>query len=182
VIKRGFGALSTAAVGEAAHEHGSLIYYYFGNKAGLVESLVDSLVEEPDLVVRHTVDAVGDPRQKVVRLLQEQEHIASRRADLRLFYELLPHILRSGPLSRRLAREYSAARQYDADVLRLEVGVTPDQAKGLGAIALAVMEGLGLHATLDPDDLDVAATYEVFRDMVDVYLADLEARSSAAGP
>jgi AcrR family transcriptional regulator len=172
--------LSTAAVGREANEHGSVIHYYFGNKAGLVAALVDSLVEEPDLMVRANVDAVGDPGHKVEELLLEHEGIAAAREDLRLYYELLPYILRDRALCERVAREYRSARAYDALVLASALGAASDQSEMMGALTLGLVDGLGLHAALDPEEIDVHRVYEVWRDMVTVYLRELAVRATAA--
>jgi len=180
VLKKGYSALSTAAVGEEANEHGSLIYYYFGSKAGLVAALVDSLVEEPDLIGRARVSAVRDARHRLDELLKEQEAVAAAREDFRLFYELLPLILRNKVLRERIATEYASARAYDWQVLASAAGFTDEQTRTLGVLTLSFVDGLGLHAALDPKGLDVHDAYEVWRDMVTVYLRELKARAAAA--
>ena len=47
----GFSALRLQAISRASGEPKASIAYYFGNKAGLVEALVDSLIHDANLAL-----------------------------------------------------------------------------------------------------------------------------------
>jgi AcrR family transcriptional regulator len=170
VARKGYSALNIKAVGVKAGINSSLVHYHFGSKAGLVAALVDSLMRESSRLVRHQFQAIREQEAPIDVLLHAHQRISENRSELKLFYELLPHVLRSPALRARLAEQYVVARQKDA-VWFTRAGLGEADARRLSTLAVGVLDGLGLHVTIDPHNVDHAGAYELWQKMVRAYLA-----------
>lgn len=178
VMRRGYPGLSVKAVGQEAGVHESLIYYHFGSKAGLVEALVNSLVEDPALAINDDDPRGG--RSPVETLMDAGRRTWANRHEFRLYNELLPHIIRSNKLRQHVADEYVSIQSRHARYLRATTSLDERASEQLAAMGLALLDGLGLHSAIDPDRFDQAAVYELWSDIVEAYLSALE-RKSAQG-
>ena len=82
-----------------------MISYYFGNKAGLVAAVVDSVVHDEYIVSQNRMKDVP-AAQRVQRLVEEMRNMDAATAEFRAFFELLPHVLRDEALRQRIALLY----------------------------------------------------------------------------
>jgi AcrR family transcriptional regulator len=180
VTRRGYNSLSINAVGDEADTHPSLVFYYFGSKAGLVAALVDTLVDDPSLAVRRELSSIPPGLERVRGLIEAQKRISARRPDFRLFYELVPQTLRDKKLRQRLADEYHAAREADARVYAETGAYEEADCVALATLGLALLDGLGLHLAIDPTRIDHERAYALWLQLVDEHL--LRAATSADEP
>ena len=172
VMRRGYAGLSIKAVGKDAGVHESLIHYHFGSKAGLVEALVNSLVRDPSLAL----EEVSDARSKtpVEALMEAGRRTWANRHEFRLYNELLPHILRSTKLRQHVAAQYELIRQAHAAYIRKSTSLDVPSSERVAALGLAILDGLGLQSSLDPEGFDQAGAYEMWRDLVQLYVNVVE--------
>ena len=56
--ERGYSKLTLQAIEEESGEYRALFAYYFGSKQGLVEALIDSLMESEDEALRERLDEI----------------------------------------------------------------------------------------------------------------------------
>ncbi|HJW74912.1 MAG TPA: TetR/AcrR family transcriptional regulator [Thermoleophilia bacterium] len=174
VMRRGYAGLSIRAVGQEAGVHESLIHYHFGGKAGLVEALVNSLVQDPALALGEVSDAAdGTPAEA---LMDAGRRTWANRKQFRLYNELLPHILRSTKLRQHVAAQYESIRHGHAGYLRRTTSLDVQSSERLAALGLALLDGLGLQSSLDPERFDQTAVYELWRDLVRLYVGAADER------
>lgn len=164
----GFDALTLNSVAAASGENKAMISYYFGNKAGLVAAVLDSVIHDEYIASQDRMKDV-DPKRRTQRLVEEMRRMDAAAEEFRVFFELLPHVLRDELLRRRIALLY---RWYWS--VKLEwLGVTnPSRALedpellGLAQLLSAVIDGLAIQAAIDPD-LDLTNPYRIFHKMLD---------------
>ncbi|MEE4275854.1 MAG: TetR/AcrR family transcriptional regulator [Thermoleophilia bacterium] len=163
----GFSELTLNAVAAQAGENKAMISYYFGNKAGLVAAVLDSVIHDEYVVSRERMRDL-DPEQRREQLVAELRHMSGAAEEFLVFFELLPHVLRDEGLRRRIAELY---RWYwDAKLEWLGVGAedaagADAEMLGLSQVLSAVIDGLALQAAIDPE-LDLSVPYRVFGRML----------------
>ena len=168
IATEGVGALTLNAVSAASGENKAMISYYFGNKAGLIAAVLDSVIHDEYIASQDRMKDI-DPRQRNQRLVEEMRGIDAATDEFRAFFELLPHVLRDETLRRRIALLY---RWYWST--KLEWLGVPDPTKaledpellGLAQILSAVIDGLAIQAAIDPE-LDLANPYRIFNRMLE---------------
>jgi len=173
VAEDGFEALTLNAVSERAGENKAMIAYYFDNKAGLVAALVDSVVHDEYLVSLDRMKKAS-PGQRTRRLVEEMRRMDAAVADFRVFFELLPHVLRDDMLRSRMALLYQWYWSLKLEWLGLHDvprALADPDLLGLAQVLSAVIDGLAIQAAIDPK-LDLANPYRVLTRMLDRSLAE----------
>lgn len=171
VAEEGFEALTLNALSERAGENKAMVSYYFGNKAGLVAAVLDSVIHDEYLDSRDRMKDVA-PGERSERLVAEMRRMAAAVADFRVFFELLPHVLRDQMLRRRIAVLYQWYWSVKLQWLGVEdaPGALADpDLLGLAQVLSAVIDGLAIQAAIDPD-LDLANPYRIFSRMLEAAL------------
>jgi AcrR family transcriptional regulator len=163
----GFSALTLNAVAAQAGENKAMISYYFGNKAGLVAAVLDSVIHDEYVVSRGRMRDL-DPEQRREQLIAELRHMSGAADEFLVFFELLPHVLRDEVLRRRIAelyRWYWNAKLEWLGVAGEDGAATDAEMLGLSQVLSAVIDGLALQAAIDPE-LDLSVPYRVFGRML----------------
>lgn len=168
--RRGYQGLSLAAVGHEAGEYSSLVGYYFGNKAGLVTAILDYNFAYLVAEMKAAVEGHSDGLERVKALSRVDEHASSDSRELRIFWELVPLILHDNDMRERMVRQYCEARALEAEALTGAARLAPIEAERLAVLAQGVMDGVGLQRELDPEHVDHAGVYELWREMLTLYL------------
>ncbi len=182
LVKKGYAALTMQEIEKESGTNRALVHYYFGSKAGLVDALVETLFEDPafgysDEVMRAPE---GEPRRRA--LLAWLLRIVRDRRSARLLYELLPHFLRSAKLRAHVAELYEAYREFDGRCLASGVSsVDRSATERLGALSVAVVEGLGVQLAVDPHGFDERGAYALWEEMVAAYLEQKERAAQTTG-
>ena len=195
VSERGLAALTLDAVAEESGNYRSAIRYHFGDKAGLVSAVLDSTALTP-VTTPLFAGAIGaEPGPaRVGAHVAALKSVTNDREEFRLFWSLLPHILRDEELRGRLDHLYEDYRRINADALGVETPDASAERRLLGLVSLltAVCDGLGLLGCLGDDEgsgvaqakapqADVIdAAYEVLGEMLEAYLPKLAAADGAA--
>ena len=154
-----------------AGESKASIGYHFGNKAGLVAALVDSLAHDSNRGLRRR-DSSGSPRGAALHaLIDGESRIAADAEAFPSFFDVLPHALRDPDLRERVAALYDGYRET---VLRCPVAGGPDVRADLRPFAMlmiAIVDGLAIQHGLDPDGADVRAATELSERLAKPFLA-----------
>jgi AcrR family transcriptional regulator len=164
----GFAALTLNAVAAASGENKAMISYYFGNKAGLVAAVLDSVIHDECVASRARMKRL-DPAQRRQQLVREMRAMTDCSDEFLVFFELLPHALRDDVLRRRLAllyRWYWGAKLEWLGIGRAEQALEDPDLLGLTQILSAVIDGLAVQAAVDPD-LDLTKPYRVLEKLLD---------------
>ena len=178
--ERGYSKLTLQAIEEESGEYRALVAYYFGSKQGLVDAIIDSLMEAEDEALRERLAEIDEPGERVRALIDEQRQISADWRGFRAFYELLPqhHARRAaarGP--RRRLRQVARAGPADP-------GGRPDRRRsrprrrGHGPRASSPLsaspssKGLAVQYAADQEHFDHEGTYRLWEDMVLAYLRE----------
>ncbi len=182
IATHGFDALTLNAVSASSGENKAMISYYFGNKAGLVAAVLDSVIHDEYIASQNRMKDVS-PTRRAQQLAEEVRRMAGAAEEFRVFFEMLPHVLRDEGLRRRIALLY---RWYWG--LKLEwLGVaTPSgtlddpDLLGLTQLLSAVIDGLAIQAAIDPS-LDLANPCRVLYRMLEGVMPPFDATDGHAG-
>jgi len=169
--EQGYARLTLQAVEEESGEYRALVAYYFGNKKGLIDAIIESLMDAEDEVLRERLAGIGDPDERVGALIDEQREISADWQGFRAFYELLPHIMRDERLRQVLAADYAKSRELDRQTLAAGQPTRRDEdLERLAALSVAVVEGLAVQYAADQERFDHEGTYRLWQDMVLAHL------------
>jgi AcrR family transcriptional regulator len=169
VVRRGYSSLSMKAVEKEVKASSSLVHYHFGGKSGLVEALIDSMFRRWE--AWEDVPDSAEPRDDLHRSMTIGHDLAVDHGTSHLFFELLPHILRTKRLRERLAGHYARVRETDARFLQRSSAMSDRESAQLASLISAVAEGLGLQLTVDPDNFDDQGAFALWTRMVDAHLS-----------
>ncbi len=182
LVKKGYPSLTMQQIEKESGVNRALVHYYFGSKAGLVEALVETLFEDPAFGYSDEVVQAPEGEERRKALLAWLRRIVQDRRSGRLLYELLPHFLRSRRLRTHVAGLYGAYRGFDGRCLASGVsGVDEGEVERLGALSVAIVEGLGIQLAVDPDGFDQEGACALWEEMVGAYLAAKERAEQATG-
>jgi AcrR family transcriptional regulator len=175
LVRKGYASLTMQAIEEEAGINRALVHYYFGSKAGLLEALVESLFEDPAFGYSDDVASAPAGPERAGALLEWLGRITADRRSGRLLYELLPHILRSKTLRTRVAELYGAYRRFDGECLASGTDADAGLCEDLGALSVAVVEGLGVQSAVDPHGFERDRAYALWQEVITHYLRDMPA-------
>jgi AcrR family transcriptional regulator len=181
LVKKGYAALTMQEIETESGTNRALVHYYFGSKAGLVDALVETLFEDPAFGYSDEVVQAPEGEQRRKALLAWLLRIVRDHRSARLLYELLPHFLRSAKLRAHVAELYAAYREFDGRCLASGVpDVDRTARQHLGALSVAVVEGLGVQLAVDPRGFDEGGAYALWEEMVATYLEQRERATQTA--
>jgi TetR/AcrR family transcriptional regulator len=171
LFREGFKALTFETIAREAGENPALIRYHFGSKAGLLAALVDAVLyqESVELIEQLTTVPAGDERR--AQLLRLHERLPEDRDAYRMFFELIPHVLRDDELQPHLRDLFEWYRRLDAWALK-GAGDTEPAAHiaPMALLTVAIADGVALQKLADPD-LDVGPAFDLWRRLVLGYVA-----------
>ena len=173
--EKGYSKLTLQAIEEESGEYRALVAYCFGSMQGLVEALIDSLMESEDEALRERLDEIEEPGERVLAMIDKQRRISADWQGFRAFYELLPNMMRDERLRADLAADYAKSRELDRPTLA--AGQVGGNAGGedldkLAALSVAIVEGLAVQYAADQEHFDREGTYRLWGDMVLAYLRE----------
>ncbi|MCL4369010.1 MAG: TetR/AcrR family transcriptional regulator [Actinobacteria bacterium] len=151
LLEGGFDALRLERIAQEAGENKALIRYYFGDKAGLVAALVDDLVH--DATVQLVEQSVCLPRGPE-RVRAQMAGVGSllHEPAFRGLFDVLPHALRDPKLRGPIAKLYRWYRDVNLECFGGdEACAAPGEAAALAGALVAVVDGLVIQMSLDPD-------------------------------
>lgn len=158
----GFPGLSFDAIAAEAGVYKQAIQYYFGNKEGLVEALVDAATHDASLrVYGRSVEQLG--LESRLRTVVDESRSLPVSEGYRAIWELLPHVLRNDGLRTGVAALYDSFRQhydqvFDGSVTPVDTEIAHDYA----SIMLAVIDGIAMQKALDPEGVDVDRVFALW--------------------
>ena len=173
-VKGGYGALSLQAVADEAGELKSTIAYHFGDKAGLVTALMESLLHEGNRRAYEDLQLIPDKPGRVSALVAAHVKIAEDSGYWRLLFGLLPEIVKDKKLHAQFARLMKW--YWEVDLRCLGLTLSPDHRDELDRLAslyLAVLEGFALQRQLIGTDFDTAAHFAAWEAVIVPYMERL---------
>jgi AcrR family transcriptional regulator len=174
LIERGFSALTIENISLEANETKASVTKHFGGKAGLIETLFDSLVHDTYVALVAAVDELPPGEERVGAYIAGLRTIAEDVDAYRAFFQIAPHALRDPELRPRMARLYEWYREVTLRACGVVLPDDPQVRRRLLATAglvLAAIDGLALQVALDPAGIDDEYAFEVLRPAVQHALA-----------
>ena len=135
-------------------------------------ALADS-VEQNDTARLLDHDSAADPAADPLDRFMAIQRGGIGRDDYRIFYDLLPHMLRDQEMHGRLARLMEWYLEVDRQALA-PVGVDPDDPVllQLAMLTTAVADGLGVQFSVNPD-MDLDGALDLWRRLIGAVLAEV---------
>jgi AcrR family transcriptional regulator len=181
VLKRdGFAGLSVGAVAKAAGENKSTILYHFGDKAGLVTALTNSLLSDMQVKLLPLIERKSRGGNRIRILMDVHRSIARDSEYWRTLYDLLPHITRD----RRLHARFKTLMDWYYEVILRTLGLLDEngdntEANLVASLMLSVLEGFALQRLLmGPRGFDLDARFRLWESLVTPLIERLAQESS----
>lgn len=173
LVRDGFPALTLSAVAAEADESKASIAYHFGNKEGLLVAVLDSLVHEANrgLITDTHLYPMGEQRLRV--LMEGERKIIEDTSSFVALVEILPYAMREDSLRRRIADLYTGYRDTVLRVLDAQDDPARAPLAAFATLTIAVVDGLSLQHSLDPERVDVEAATMLWLKMARCLLSDL---------
>jgi AcrR family transcriptional regulator len=176
--RSGYRALTLEAVAREAGEYKSLIWYHFGGKDGLVVALADWVLYDALHQQRIDVDTLPPGPRRRQAVWADTLAVASD-SDQRLFFDLLPHLLKNEKTRRRLHALYVQYRTMVAEGISLSSEASAEE-RTLAAMQIGLSDGLAIQLLADPDSVDMERVGEIWQALVSAVLGDAERPASPA--
>jgi AcrR family transcriptional regulator len=173
LVAKGFSGLTLRAIAQESGENSAMVQYYFGNKAGLVKAMIDSVFRDDQQDAAAAMSTVTSD-ERLPRFVEGLRTISSSRS-FRVFFDVLPHALRNEGLRGRMARAYDWYRQIKREWLTEDDPPSPSQQRallGLAELMTAVVDGLAIQEAID-DRFDMRRAYAVLEFMLQRSLPEL---------
>lgn len=185
LAQRGLEGLTIEAVANEANVSRTLIPYHFGSRAGLVAILFDSLFHDLAVSVYGLAGPGGSLPTFLDWIKREADDVQSQHD----FFELIVSALREPELQRRIATLYDDYRELTLEMAGVSEPPSPDQAPpdpdrrrelaAIGSVLVAIEDGIGLQAALDPA-FDVDGALAMVTTMIGDALARLKSGQTPA--
>jgi AcrR family transcriptional regulator len=182
LAQRGLEGLTIEAVANEANVSRTLIPYHFTSRAGLVAILFDSLFHDLAVSVYGLAGPGGSLPTFLDWIKREADDVQSQHD----FFELIVSALREPDLARRIAALYDDYRELvlemtgvsepaesDEDAPREVSDARRRELAAVGSVLVAIEDGIGLQAALDPD-FDVEGALAMVQTMIGDTLARLK--------
>jgi AcrR family transcriptional regulator len=166
----GYEALKLSSIAREAGESKASIGYHFGNKAGLVTALVDSLVHDANRGFVEEIRAMPSGEARVRALMAGESRIAADTEAFQAFFDVLPQALRDPDLRERIAALYDGYRETVRRCLGSSYDIEAAQMRSFAVLMIAIVDGLAIQHRLDPDGADVGAATDLWERLAGPFL------------
>ncbi len=186
LIERGYGALTIENIALEANETKSSVTHHFGSKAGLIETLFDSLVHDTYGALVAEIEKLPPGEERVGAYIAGLRAIAEDVEAYRAFFAIAPHALLDADLRSRMAALYEWYREVTLQACGVALPgdeATQRRLLATAGLILAAVDGLALQVALDPEGVDDEYAFQVLMPAVQRALAQDGATSdSSEGP
>lgn len=148
VAERGWEAVTVRAIAERAEVNLALIHYHFGSKAALLSAVLDRALRD--------LEETFEPQELAADLpafAAAAVEVAPRMVDdpdVRVLMAAMMEGSRDAQVAAALRRKLDELRSSLADVVAGS-SVPVERRRGVVLLLAALLDGILLHATLDPD-------------------------------
>lgn len=157
LLERGFAALTIENIALEAGETKGSVTHHFGSKAGLVETLFDSLSHDTWVALSVESGKLPPGEERIGHYIDGVRDIAGDAEAYRAFYAIAPHAMRDRDLRSRMVALYDWYRRITLEACGVEQGATEAERgrrRAVAALILAAMDGLAFQFALDAEAFD----------------------------
>ena len=181
LAERGYDAVTLENVAAEAGVNKASIRYNFGNKAGLIASVVDALMHEEFARMAHEMPAL-QREERLDAAMEAKRRMILSADEFRGFFDILPHAIRNDELRHRIAALYPYWYEQNLQWLGLQ-GAGPEGRheliQGLGQLMSAVVDGLSVQAGLEQEGFDPGQPLKTLMFLVANSMTQLEELAAA---
>jgi AcrR family transcriptional regulator len=161
---RGYAGAGVDRLAERSGIAKTAIYYYFGNKEGLLAAVLERTATEWIEAIQEAARQAGDPAGRLERALAGMRSMLEERPWIyKLFQILTLEVADEKPEIRdTLQGIVRRARAAITDGMREALGVEVPDADGVAGLMLAALDGIALGRQIDPEK---ASLDQVFTDL-----------------
>jgi AcrR family transcriptional regulator len=163
---RGYGSLTLEKIAAKAGVNKASTRYYFGNKAGLLEAIVDEIVLDECAAMTRDISPDAPLEERVGSFINGVRAVATDTSSFGGFFDILPQALRDRKLHTRLVRLYEVWYQWNLEWLaldRVEDDRRREELAAIGQLAAAIMDGIAVQASIHGRDYDPEPTLRTLR-------------------
>jgi len=168
VVAKGFSRLTLAAISHASGENVAAVKYYFGNKAGLIDVLLEAVVyNQLTLLARRRQVETED--SGLSRLTEEIHLLSTPDKWDKILWELVPHALRDKKLRVHLRRYYASFFELHMAQLGIKADSSPElreRLRGIAMILSAVTDGLTIQSMVGPEHFDAEVALRALDEVI----------------
>lgn len=168
LTRSGFNALSLEKIAREADVNKPLVFYYFGNKAGLLRALMNSVLEEDVETLRLVYAGLPEGEARIHALIEYCRKAVADQATNEVFFDTAVNMLRHKRDRARLAEWCATCRQLNTWGLSGDQEQeSADDMKALSAMTLALQDGLALQVLAEPDAVDTDRIWALWEEFLD---------------
>ena len=176
IADEGLGRLTLARLAEESGQNSALVAYYFGNKLGLLEHVVESIIHDECLQTADRVRGL-DHKPRLQTMISELRQWSEARQAYVVFFELLVHSLRHDSVRQRMVRMYRWYIGINAEML--EIDRVKDEKKrrllrGVAQLLSAVSDGMAIQALIGADVFPLAEAFDALEFLLGQALPELQ--------
>ncbi len=165
--RHGYHALSLESIATEAGENKALIRYYFGSKAGLLIALVEWLVRDQLMEMQAMFADLPEGAGRLHALVEGNLRMVEDSTGYRLYFELVPNLLRDSRMRAQLAGYFAACRQLNLAGLVADGNADLSrEAATLAAMTMALADGLALQRLADQHAIDFELAWSLWEGLV----------------
>jgi|SRR5665647_1682233 len=161
--EEGYRAVSYNKVAKLAGVDKGTIAYHFGNKAGLVAAVMDSLIHDECIAVLQEIRHLSGSDDRIHRVVDGMRRITIASDNQRGWFKMLPQVMDEPELRSLIQRVYAWYFTINLEWL----GIDPEalahsaEARGLAQVVCALSDGMAVQLCLGTIEGDDAwATFE----------------------
>jgi len=187
LIEKGYSYLSLENIAEECGLNKTAVRYYFRNKAGLMELVVDSWVHDNIALLVPLLDLppaeVLSVEERMAAFVKAKREMSENTQAYLAFFELLPAILRDERHSQRIENMYEWAVDLYLKLFAESLeGLEEHQARGFAQLVIAVVDGLAVQNVISADRFPADAAYELFAGALTTWMRGREDVKRGASP
>ncbi len=162
----GLRAVTAESLARVSGEPSSSVLHYFGDKRGLVAAVVAASDYRFGHAVAKAAGRVVPQRPAPAAVAGVVQRVFKQPGWMRLFFDVLPVVLRDDDLRARQAAFLDALRSGPTALLRRD-GVDEDESSLLGLLTQSLVIGLAIQKLVDPRGTPVSAAVEAWQALLE---------------
>lgn len=171
LIEKGYSYLSIENIANECKLNKTAIRYYFRNKAGLIELVVDAWIYDNIEHIRQLFALPSEPilnsRESLRAFLRAKHEMIMDRETYLAYFELLPAMLRDRRNSGQVEELYEWGAQMYVRLFGSSLpGLREDEMRGFAQLIIAVVDGLGTQRVISAKRFPPDAAIDLFADIL----------------
>ena len=179
LVEHGFSALTLENIARECGLNKATIPYYFGNKAGLLEVVVDALCHDNMVLLSPLMAQPYDP-DHLHAFTQAKIGMSENRELYLALFELLPTILRDADYGERIVGLYEWLTSMYASLFGPHLGhLTAIEVRSFSRLIIAVVDGLGIQHAIDGERFPAASAFAMLEEILGAWFERHQAQCVA---